>query len=279
MKRLINFVGERYPTLALLYRNSRDLLDQRRPPRDTQWGFSLAGHDAMASGAFEKEETAMVRKLLPYVDVLVNVGANVGYYCCHALSLGKPVVAVEPNLRNLYYLLLNIRNNGWSNRAEVFPVALGSSTEILQMWGGGTGASLVKGWANIPENYVTQVPVLSLDRILGDTLRGKKALMMVDVEGAEWMMLQGAKQVLANNPRPIWLLEVSFNEHQPAGININPTFDKTFELFFANGYRAVTADTKAMPVTQKIIDGVMTGEYKLETHNFLFVDKNINIPI
>jgi len=45
--------------------------------------------------------------------------------CCHALSLGKRVIAVEPIARNVYYLLKNLRDNGWANQAEVYPVALG----------------------------------------------------------------------------------------------------------------------------------------------------------
>ena len=90
----------------------------------------------MADGSFEPEESAIVRKLLADVDLLVNVGANVGYYCWHALSMGKPMIAIEPITRNLHYLLKNIQNNGWSNQAEVFPVALGAGADILQIWGG-----------------------------------------------------------------------------------------------------------------------------------------------
>lgn len=110
----------KFPRAAQFLRNSRDLLDRQSPVRETPWGFSLAGHEAMAAGTLEPEETALIRRLLQEVDVLGNVGANVGYYCCHALSLGKPVIAVEPIARNLYYLLENMRNNGWKHRAEVF---------------------------------------------------------------------------------------------------------------------------------------------------------------
>lgn len=137
MKNTIKSIVEHFPALALFYRNTRDLLDQRHPPRKTPWGFNFAGHDAMAEGSFEPDETKVVRKLLAGVDVLVNVGANVGYYCCHALSMDKHVIAVEPNTRNLHYLLKNIQNNGWAKVAEVFPVAIGSCADILQMWGGG----------------------------------------------------------------------------------------------------------------------------------------------
>ena len=270
IKNLIRSVVERFPALALFYRNSRDLLDQRYPPRKTPWGFTFVGDDAMAVGSFEPEETKVVRRLMDDVDVLVNIGANVGYYCCHALSMGKPVIAVEPNTRNLHYLLKNIQNNGWSSRAEVFPVALGAGADILQMWGGGTGASLVKGWAAIPESYVTQVPILSLDRVLGDTLRGKKVLILVDIEGAEFMMLQGANQALINEPRPIWLMEIASTEHQPAGVAMNPHFVKTFELFFAQGYRSFTADAAAIKITPEIVQRVAAGKQSLGTHNFVF---------
>lgn len=270
MKNTIKSIVEHFPALALFYRNTRDLIDQRQPPRKTPWGFSLAGHDAMANGSFEPEETKVVRRVLADVDVLVNVGANVGYYCCHALSMGKPVIAVEPNNRNLHYLLKNIQINGWSKLAEVFPVAVGSGADILQMWGGGTGASLVKGWAAIPESYVTQVPILSLDRVLGDTLRGKKALILVDIEGAELMMLQGANQNLMNEPRPIWMMEISTTDHQPAATVMNPHFAKTFELFFAQGYRAFTADEASQEITQMTVQQVVAGKHTLGTHNFVF---------
>lgn len=136
--------------------------------------------------------------------------------------------------------------------------------------GGGTGASLVKGWAAIPESYVTQVPILSLDRVLGDTLRVKKALILVDIEGAEFMMLQGAKQTLMNETRPIWLMEISTTDHQPAGTVMNPHFAETFELLFAQGYRAFTADEAAHEITQMTVQQVVAGKHKLGTHNFVF---------
>lgn len=273
IKIFIRSIVERFPAVALFYRNTRDLLDQRHPSRITPWGFSFAGHDAMAEGSFEPQETAVVRKLLTEVDVLVNVGANVGYYCCHALSMGKSVIAVEPNTRNLHYLLKNIKHNGWEKLAEVFPVAMGGGTDILQMWGGGTGASLVKGWASISESYVTQVPILSLDRVLGDILRDKRALLLVDIEGAEFMMLQGAKQTLMNEPRPIWLMEISSSEHQPAGVAMNPRFAETFGLFFEHGYQALTADAAAEEISPAMVQEVVTGQRKLGTHNFVFIKR------
>ncbi len=36
------------------------------------------------------------------------------------------------------YLLKNLRDNGWANQAEVYPVALGQNTDILEIYGGDT---------------------------------------------------------------------------------------------------------------------------------------------
>ena len=137
MIRYLKAFAEPFPKVAQFYRNTRDLLDRNNPSIKTPWGFVFAGHSAMAAGTFEPSETQLVRELLQEVDILVNVGANVGYYCCHALSMGKAVIAVEPIARNLHYLLRNIHENGWSAQAEVFPVALGEEASILKMWGGG----------------------------------------------------------------------------------------------------------------------------------------------
>ena len=270
IKQTLKSVVERFPQAAQFYRNSRDLLDRNTPAMKTPWGFTLAGHPAMAAGSFEPEETRLVRELLQEVDVLVNVGANVGYYCCHALSLSKPVIAVEPISRNLHYLMRNIQENGWAEQAEIFPVALGAEANVLQMWGGGTGASLVNGWAGISESYVTQVPVLTLDRMLGNALEGKLALILVDVEGAEYAMLQGALKTLQHEPRPIWMMEIGSTTHQPEGVAVNPNLEATFNLFFERGYAATTADSRRVPIDAEQVRAVTKGVGEFGVHNFVF---------
>lgn len=269
IKKSLKHIVDRFPRIAQLYRNSRDLLDRNSPAIETPWGFTLAGHPIMATGDFEREETYLVRELLREVDILVNIGANVGYYCCHALSLGKPVIAVEPITRNLHYLLRNISENGWSHQAQIFPLAVGAGVDVVKMWGGGTGASMIEGWANIPNSYFTQVPVLTLDRILGSSLRDQRALILVDIEGAEYDMLQGASQTLQNSPRPIWMMEIGSTMHQPSGITVNPNLLATFEVFHAQGYQAQTADAERAVVELATARAVQAGEMEFNTHNFL----------
>lgn len=230
----------------------------------------MAGNRAMALGQFEPEETAIVREILKESELFINVGANVGYYCCHALSLDKPVIAVEPLARNLHYLLKNIKYNGGEEKVEVFPVALGAQTNIFPMWGGNTGASLIKGWASIPESYVTQVPCLTLDRVVGEKNFGKRIFVLADIEGAELMMLEGARSLLNAIPSPIWMVEISSIEHQPKGVKFNPNWKQTFEIFFRNGYRAYTADAARLELSEREISNMFRLSRQSPVHNYIF---------
>jgi FkbM family methyltransferase len=253
------------------YRYFRDLNDRKQKSIKTPWGFTLAGNKQMAMGTFEPEETQIVIDLLKEVDIFINIGANIGYYCCHALSMGKEVIAFEPIARNVHYLITNIKNNGWSNKAQIFPVALGEKIDILNIWGGDTGASLIKGWASIPENYVTQVPINTIDNIIGDKIKGKKALILIDVEGAEYFVLNGAKNLLTNTPSPVWVIEISRTELQP---NLkNPFFLETFKLFFNNNYSVFTADSNKINLSEFEINEVYTEKKVLKVGNFIFNKK------
>lgn len=268
---LVRPIVDRFPRVAALYRGMRDQLEGMQEPQTTPWGFKLAGNAAMAQGAFEPVETELVRKLLKDVDILVNVGANVGYYCCHALSMDKPVIAFEPMERNLHYLCKNIQANRW-NGVEIFPIALCNDIGILEIYGGDTGASLVKGWAGTPESYKTLVPCSTMDTVLSTRLQGKRALILVDIEGAEKWMLEGATLMLANDPKPVWLVEIAAKENQPLGVKINPNFMATFQLFFQNGYEAFSADKKRRTITMADVDLLSKGVLKADTYNFVFCE-------
>jgi len=226
----------------------------------------------MASGSFEPNETSCLRSLLPDCDLFINVGANIGYYCCHAIACGCNVVAFEPVIRNLHYLMKNIVANNWSNKIEIFPLVLGASSEILPMWGGGTGASLVKGWASIAESDSALVPVSTLDRVTQDACTGQKTLILIDVEGGELGVLRGASALLSLRPTPIWVVEICFSEHRPG--ETNPDFLATFDVFFSAGYRAFSLEPNVSEIVRDGILEVISGSKVLTGHNFVFLGQD-----
>lgn len=145
--RLAKPIVERFPKLAMIYRSVRDSWQTYEEPKETPMGFKLVGNQSMQKGQFEPEETQIVKKIVSFVDVVINVGANIGYYCCIALSQRKYVIAFEPINLNLRYLLRNIKANNWESLIEVYPMALSDKVGVIEIYGGGTGASLVEGWA------------------------------------------------------------------------------------------------------------------------------------
>jgi FkbM family methyltransferase len=237
----------------------------------TPWGFKLCGNPSMAKGEFEKKETAKVRELLGNTDLFINIGANIGYYCCHALSLGVPVIAAEPNPQNLQFLLANIKENGWSKRAQIYPVAIGNNSDILEIWGRSTGSSLIKGWGNNPTNTSTLTPVLKLDFLSIENYGvNKRPLILMDVEGFELLVLQGAINTINSRSKPIWIIEISLNEHYPNIKSLNPNFIETFNLLFSYGYKAYTLDNMSKEISVSDVNRIAKHELTVSTHNYIF---------
>ena len=265
---------ERFPKLAMTYRHVRDSWQIYAEPRQTPMGFRLIGNPLMQSGQYEPEETQIVKNLCSHVDVVINVGANIGYYCCVALSQEAHVIAFEPIDRNCRYLLRNIKANNWESKIEVYPIALSDKVGVIEIYGGGTGASLVKGWAGNAEEYATLVPCSTLDCVLGSRFLSKRCCIIVDVEGAEKLMLDGASSIIEMEPKPIWMIEISISEHQPKGVSINPNLLSTFQLFWDEGYEAWTADKNCRGIdSDEIREIAKSGIDTLHTRNFLFAER------
>lgn len=281
--KVIRPVVVRWPGLAGTYRSWRARRWRGRAPTATPFGFAMNGHAGMMSGQFEPVETEIICSILDQTDLFLNVGANVGYYVCHALQKNCDVVAVEPLADNIHYLLGNIRANQGSERAEVFPVAVSDEVGVVDLYGHETGASLVPGWAGASADNGQLTPVTTIDRLIGlriakTELGAKRCFVLMDVEGMEDRAIAGAQVLLSLNPAPIWMLEIAFDQH--LGGQVNPTFLSTFRRFFDEGYRAWTATLPMNEVGEEEIDRMMKqGRNHLDTHNFIFAKDEGRLPL
>lgn len=272
-KNISKIIKQRAPELAQAIRTYRREKQLAKPFSRHPDGFLFKGNAVMASGGFEPDETALFKRIVDGCDYLVNVGANIGYYTCLAANAGKPTVAFEPIPENARVLMENISANGWEH-VEVFPLALGSEPNVLPMFGTGTGASLVEGWAGIPSSDRRFLPVNTLDNLIGcrSDFKNRHVLYWVDVEGFELNVLKGAKGLLERSSEDIWVVEICIDEHMPSGLKINPNLLETFQQFWDNGFIACEARV-GLPIIQKkeiqrIVD---TGQSKMTTHNFAFI--------
>jgi FkbM family methyltransferase len=276
----VPWLADTYTGLRGYYRVLRKLREEtlESPAVITPQGFSFvgssSGHAAMADGTWEAAESALFLELAADADLVINVGANVGYYCCLALQQGKPVWAFEPLPSNLKYLYQNIHRNGWAAQCEVYPVALGGANGLLELYGTGMGASLVKGWAGYAPVAPTLVPVFTYDTLIGARAEGRRCLVLVDVEGAEYDFLRGASLLLHQEPKPMWLMEIHSRHSQPAGVAVNPRLLDTFRVMWDAGYRAYIADA-GYPGGQELDEAAVLAnagaDLSVQKYDFLFV--------
>lgn len=249
----------------------------QKDAQETQLGFSFAGPDAMMSGTFEAKETQILTSLLSDADKFVNVGANFGYYVCLAQSLGVPAVAVEPVPVNLKLLRNNIERNGFEAGVEIFPNACGEVDGEAKIFGVGTGASLVKGWARNPESLSHKVKIRRLDDMVPAKSVSSSTVFLVDVEGFELEVIKGADGLLGSEHKPIWLMETGLTDHRSEG-GLNPRFEEIFERVSQYGYEFYCVEKPGAPVTHKLIkDSIACGKDLIGGINFLLVPEGRSV--
>lgn len=248
----------------------------------TPLGFKLVSgfHPAyklMREGKFEIQETEVVTKMFAKVDVFIDVGANLGYYTCLAAKNGKRVIAFEPQQQNLRCLMRNLVANDIQEEVEVFPLALSDKPGLLTLYGAsGPSASLIKGWAGYSSKYSQQIPVSTLDNVLGIRFIDHQLFIKIDVEGAEFQVLEGAHALLNRVKKPIWLLEICLQEFHPSGLN--PDYKKIFDVFWMSGYQAYTATVPPKLVDQNVVAEWLKNKVGgFSTFNYVFVSENFSM--
>ncbi len=135
------------------------------------------------------------KKLIKKGDVILEIGANIGYYALLESTLmngtGK-IYAVEPNKKNYRILKKNVEQNMLKN-IEPYNFAFGerNGNAKLYLSKGYNTHSMIKGNYHIGAEDVKQMKV--------DTfLKGRDAPTMIrmDVEGYEYQIIKGMKKTL-----------------------------------------------------------------------------------
>lgn len=254
---------------------NRSRIARRRLAKDaimTVHGFYFNGVSGMQDGTFEPEETALVNQIFNAVDLFLNVGANSGYYCCFAQQKGIKTIALEPVRSNVTYIAQNMAANGWGDNITVLPVAAGETTGFIDIYGIGTGASVVKGWANNPENLKQTVPVVRLETLIHPAPEGKTMLVLMDVEGFEYQALKGASALINAKNKPVWFIEV-IGDGGPIDAG-TVRFKDTFKLMMDAGYSVYMANETMRPLDWDDILRLETdGKAQNASRNYLFLDK------
>ncbi|MDA9354980.1 FkbM family methyltransferase [Amylibacter sp.] len=233
----------------------------------------------MQNGNFEITETKILIKLFSQADVFVNVGANFGYYICIARNMGLRSIAIEPVPINQRILKQNIIENNWDQNVILHPIACGNSDGNITIYGEGTGASIIPGWAQNPSTLKHVVPMKKLDNILSNEKVTSKSVILIDVEGFEFDVLLGAENILRSQDKPVIMLESGLTDHRSEG-DLNLKFIEIFKFIIKNGYRVFSVEDINFEITQELIKkNIEQNEDQLGTHNFLLIPNGFDFSI
>lgn len=213
------------PGLGALASKMQFLVPDRVVVRDVDglgpFAFRLRRHRWMMGespfeGGHHASTLAMFRQLIRPGDVVYDIGANIGYYSRFiARDLGASrLVCFEPMTENADLLEQNLKLGGHDKLARIFRLALSDhdAEELLQVddiMGGTAVLNEVSGGKpsearehlGLPPK-TQRIRVTTLDGLIERENLPPPAMMKIDTEGAEALVLGGAVQTLkAHRPR------------------------------------------------------------------------------
>jgi FkbM family methyltransferase len=149
-------------------------------------------------GFVEPKQLGAARELATVNDICFDIGANVGLYSVLFARHCRHVVAFEPVPRNIRFLSRTLEVNSARN-VTIVPCAVSDSTGLSRFQHGARW-----GVGRLSEAGDQPALTVSCDEFV-HTQSIVPSLLKIDVEGAEMLVLSGARRLLAEQ-RPVILL-------------------------------------------------------------------------
>ena len=191
------------------------------------------GHSHIAfTGFYELRLTKMIVALARRGGLLVDVGANYGYFSLlwAATNPQNTVVAFEASPRNHAAFIRNVERNGLGDRIAAESEAIGRESGLMRFE---IGPDEQTGWGGLtkePFAKSIQVTMTTLDEVIPD--EAKIAVLKVDVEGADTWVLEGARELLKR--RRIAHIVYEENQKRMTALGIEPGTAE--RMLRGNGY-------------------------------------------
>jgi FkbM family methyltransferase len=169
-------------------------------------------------------------KIIYGYSTAFDIGANIGAYTCYFAARVDRVIAFEPEPSLCAWLGKNIALNSLTN-VVVHEACVGLADGAVDFFPAdkrnfGTG-NIVAGTGT-----VIQRPCTSLDKLMATASFGPSIIKM-DIEGAEWLALQGARQVLT---RPDLRVDLLIEIHPKEIEGLGGSTQDLRELLLELGY-------------------------------------------
>ncbi len=191
-------------------------------------------HGAMAwTGAYELDLSRRMAALARTGGLLVDVGANYGYFSCLWAALGAQnrVEAFEASPRNIDGLRRNVEQNGLQDRIRVVPCAAGRERGTLSF---DLGPADQTGWGHLHRGTGgAEVDVVRLDDYCDEHGITHIDVLKIDTEGADVWVLDGAQRLLDSKR----ITTVFFEEVRSHARRLGVAEGEGRRILEASGYR------------------------------------------
>jgi FkbM family methyltransferase len=181
-------------------------------------------------GLAEAGPVAGLKRLVPAGATVIDVGANIGFFTVRFgrwVGTGGRVIAIEPELRNFHSLRRRVERSGLSEVVQcVHAAAADRPGELRLAITPDHPADHHLAAAGVPVRAVT------LDELAADR-PAPVALIKIDVQGAETLVLHGARRLIDVH-RPAIFVEVD----EPSLARSGSSAAELLDLIIARGYVA-----------------------------------------
>jgi FkbM family methyltransferase len=172
-------------------------------------------YQLISDGIYEYLESEILAKVIKKGDIILDIGANFGWYTIFGASLvghSGEVHSFEPIPEIYRFLEANVKLSQYHKIIKTNNFGLGDKEAYLKFYKfrnsacGDSSAFLFRG-KEVEREYLCKTKLL--DDYLSEKVVKKVDFIKCDVEGFELRVLKGSKQLLASNNLPIILIEVN----------------------------------------------------------------------
>jgi len=225
----------------------------------TDWVLS---QELILNKKWEAFETSIFLQYLKPGDVVLDLGAHIGYYTLLAAravgNIGK-VYAFEPDPRSFRLLTKNVIENGYNNVILVNK-AVTAKNENIRLYIHAKNTGDHRAYDSHDNRKSIPIQAIALD----DFLKREQTvdLIKMDIQGSEIDALLGARHILKNNKGVIILTELS-----PIGFQLNHSSSmKYIELLRKNHFIIYYLDEEKQTIME-ISDKELLSRYTPELLN------------
>ena len=192
--------------------------------------------------AFEPLETEIVKKMIKKGDIVLDIGANIGYYTLiFAKIVGKEgkIYAFEPDLDNLAILKKNVKINGYKN-IKIINKVVSNKTGRAKLYLNKYNTGDHRIFNSSDNRNSVEIETIRLDDYFKHHLPHDEKINFIkmDIQGAEIAAIQGMPLLLKNTSKLQMVLEFFITGLKFYGFDIekfiNLLLKYDFEIYHIN---------------------------------------------